>query len=355
MFFRKNKLQEVRALFDNDYAPSKRFIYDLSLSENPLGHSQEILKVLSQDNKHDFSHYPSKDAETLRQNIADFFNIKSEFIYIGAGVTGIIQDLCKIFVKPNQHILLPESTFPGPIFGATVAGGFAKLVPFKNNFRVDFESIKNNQTSKTAFIFLSNPNNPTGILEETQDIIDLSNEVTCPVLVSEANIEYTGQSLLECDELPKNLIVMRSFSKIYGLAGLRVGYAVIGSDNILSIKKSMNPFRISQLSETICVEALKDRSHIKKSRHYLYNEKKKIFDSLNEIGFSCIPSEGSTFVTQIPASSKNANHLNEELNKVGCAIVPCTNFRGIGKKYIRISPRTHEINETFLKKLKKIV
>ncbi len=348
------KLKEIIAFFDSDYAPSNRYKYDLSLSENPFGHSESIVQSF-EDFKEGLSHYPDKNNLKLKHAIAGIKNISEDSIYIGTGVTGIIQDLCKLYIKEGQHILLPESTFPGPIFGASIMGGHAKLVPFKSNFKVDFDAIKEYYNSNTSFVFLSNPNNPTGILERPIDIIDLANSISCPVIVSEANIEYTGESLLDFPDLPKNLIIMRSFSKVYGLASLRVGYAVAHEEIIKKVEKIMYPFRITHTSETLCLKALMDQNHVSRSIELFYEQKDFLIEELKNLGFKCIPSEGSTFIAKIPSSYSTASLLNKKLNELDCAIVPCCNFQGIGSQYVRIAPRIHETNVNFIKVLSSIL
>ncbi len=345
----------IRSLFENDYAPSQRFKYDLSLAENPFGCSK-IVKQSITDSLDNLNFYPDKENLSLKEKISDFYGFDLEQIYIGTGVTGVIQDFCKVFVQRGQHVLMPESTFPGPIFGATIMGGGAILTPFLENFRVNFQDLENKVNFDTSFIFLSNPNNPTGLLEDSNKIIELAKKVRCPVLVSEANIEYTSEKglLSKTFSLPENLVVMRSFSKIYGLASMRVGFAIGSQETIERLNFSINPFRISTLSEKAACTALDDQEHVKNSIRQINIEKSFLYKELESIGFKAYMSEGNTFIAKTPQEETDAINLRNRLNKKNCSIVPCNQFRGIGEKYIRISPRSHDINSKFISILKDI-
>ena len=342
----------TKSLFENDYAPSKRYAFDLSLAENPYGCSEIVRNSLT-DNLTSLNNYPDKNNLQLKNKICSLYKIDVTNLYIGTGVTGIIQDFCKVFVKPGQHVLMPESSFPGPIFGATIMGGGAILVPFEKNFRFDFQSFIERVNEQTAFVYFCNPNNPTGILEDSQKILDVARKVKCPVVVSEANIEYAGTLglLKDINNLPSNLVVLRSFSKIYGLASLRIGYGVSSKDIISRLEVSINPFRISNLAEIAASHALDDQDFVIKSMNSINNEKDFLFEKLSNMGFICTPSQGNTFIAKIPEQEIDALELNKKLNLHNCAIVPCNTFIGIGNRYIRIAPRTREINTKFLEVL----
>lgn len=345
----------IKSLFENDYAPSQRFKYDLSLAENPFSCSK-IVKQSILDNLDNLNFYPDKENLNLKNKISNFYGFDLDKIYIGTGVTEVIQDFCKAFVKVGQHVLMPESTFPGPIFGATIMGGGAILSPFIEDFRVNFQDLEDKVNIDTSFIFLSNPNNPTGLLEDSRKIIKLAGKVKCPVLVSEANIEYTSEKgLLDNTlSLPDNIVVMRSFSKIYGLASMRVGFAIGSQEIIKRLNVSINPFRISTLAEKAACAALDDQEHLKSSIDQINAEKTFLYKEIKDIGFSVYQSEGNTFIAKIPESEKDAINLKSKLNKEDCSIVPCNYFKGIGERYIRISPRSHGINSKFISILKDI-
>lgn len=354
---KEKKMSEnlVKSLFENDYAPAERFKFDLSLAENPYGCSDNVKQAII-DGFQNLYHYPDKENLFLKRKIAQFYGLNNENLYIGTGVTGIIQDLCKVFVKSGQHVLMPESTFPGPIFGATIMGGGAVLLPFRNNFRIDFQSFVKNSNQNTAFIFFCNPNNPTGILEDTHEIISVAQQVKCPVIISEANIEYTGTNgLLEnIHDIPDNIVILRSFSKIYGLASLRVGFAVANKELIKKLEVSINPFRISGLSELAAVVALDDQAHVHSTKNKIDLEKEFLVRELKSIGFDADISQGNTFIAKIPAVEEDARSLNEKLHQQNCSVIPCNQFSGIGNRYIRIAPRTHDINAKFIEALNRL-
>lgn len=346
----KTKFHDSKPLFDRDYPPDKHYKIDLSLSENPLGCSPLVLALLQSEEARDtIQHYPDRSCSFLRKSLSGCLGIQKEAFYIADGASGTLQDIVKLFISPGKHILMPDSTFPAPAFGATALGGYARTVPLRTDFHVDFDAIRESVDDDTGLIFVCNPNNPTGILEAREDIISLANAVPFPVVVSEANIEFPNAgSLLDIKERPGNLMVVRSFSKAYGLAGLRVGYAVCSVGWVEKLRKYNHIFKVGALSERLAGEALKDQEHVRKSVDFVREQRSFLMREVENLGFQTIPSQSNTFVARLPRHVEGEPFLHDLQNR-NCAVVSCGSFLSLGPSFIRISPRSSRINEEFLR------
>ncbi len=213
------------------YIPEERYGIDLSLTENPLKFSPNILSVIEQE-KGNINHYPDPYHHALRKELGIRLLVEPEQIIIGAGADGLIENIVRILITPGEQVILPDLTFLNAAFATIIAGGEPVFSTMMSDLHIDFEDIKRKITKLTKMIFLCNPNNPTGLIEPYDKILDLVKNTNVLVVVDEANIEFGGQSMVESVSKFSNLIVIRTFSKAYGLAGMRIGYC-IGNKELL--------------------------------------------------------------------------------------------------------------------------
>jgi histidinol-phosphate aminotransferase len=344
----------IKKLFDSGYSPPKRYEIDLSISENPLGCStavkEAVIKQFEVVNR-----YPDKKGVALSRAIADKNNISQENIILGVGANGIIQDFVKAFIKPGDNIVMPDLSFPEPAFGASALGGYAKHVSVTKDFRIDFEGMLSAVDNKTRLIFLCNPNNPTGLYEEPETIINFASRVKCPVIISEANIEYAGKSLLDYNDLPDNLVIVRSFSKIYGLAGFRIGYAICSTEYIKLINLYRSPFEVNALAQVAAVAALRDQIHVSCSVKYILKQNELLKNELKLLGFEIVPSNCSYFMAKIPKVFLSSTDFINRLREVNCNVVDCAIFPSLNQKYVRIAPQLENENRQFIAILKTLL
>ena len=170
--------------------------------------------------------YPSKhDINKLINEIKKQENINREII-IGNGANGILQNIIKMIFIDKGNLVTPFYTFDEAEFAVTSLNGYTKRV-YLDKYRIDFNKLYKSIDCKTRMIYICNPNNPTGICIESKEIIEFSKKIKNPVIVDESGIEFTNKkSILDYNDLPNNLLVIRSFSKAYGIANLRIGYLV---------------------------------------------------------------------------------------------------------------------------------
>ena len=276
------------------YKPGKsnigeiRNITKLSANESALGVSPRAKKVLS-NKKLILSKYPDSKSKILRKEISKKFNCDFNKIICGAGSDEIIQMICQLYLKPSDEVIVPQYSFLMYRIYAQIVG--AKVIFSKEkNFKVSVSEIIKNVTKKTRIVFIANPNNPTGTYLTKLELLELRKKLKKNILLvlDDAYFEYMKnkdyESSLDLFKNKDNVMVIRTFSKIYGLASLRVGWGHASKKIIKAMNLIKPPFNVNQLAQTAATEALKDKNFINRSvKHNIIeaNKVKNILDKLN--------------------------------------------------------------------------
>lgn len=335
--------------YSHTYAKHQRAAVDLSLSENPLGPSPKAIKSIVKTAE-TLNLYPNQE-KTLITLLAQHHDIPEDMILLGAGANQLLEDYLKVFAL-NKCIVVPSATFPESVACMATLNGSVKIVPLQGDFSLDLHALRKTCTSHTAFIHLCNPNNPTGIWTACGLLEELAKVSPVPLLISEASADFVGQTLIN-RSLHPNIIVVRSFSKAYGLAGLRIGYSIASPEKIAHIKSNLRSYRVSSLAISAAIAALQDQEHLKKSIAYILQEKTWLMQEMQALDFKIIPSQGQTFIAQVPKEFGNAHHFCHIAKQYDMAVVNCSLYAGLDQ-YIRVSPQKHIINKKFILILKKI-
>ena len=254
-------------------------IVKLSANESALGMSYKAIKIIS-NKKLNLERYPDGKSEILRKEISKKYKCNFDKIICGAGSNEVIQMICQLFLKPKDEVVVPQYSFLmyriyAKIIGAKVV--FAKEVKFK----VSSTEILKKVTKKTKIIFLANPNNPTGTYLTKKEMLVLRKKLNKDILlvVDDAYAEYMKnrdyKSGLDLFKNKDNVFVLRTFSKIFGLASLRVGWGY-GSKKVIDALNTIKaPFNVSHLAQLAATESLKDKKFIERSiKHNLYSAEK---------------------------------------------------------------------------------
>ncbi len=336
-------------LYEHSYAHKRRAPIDLSLSENPLGCSPRALEGMI-DAMERVNRYP--DEKPLIDLIAQHHRINAHSIILGAGANGLLEDFLKVFAI-GKGIIVPAATFPESVACMASLQGAVDQIPLNRDFTLNLERMVDLISPKTACIHLCNPNNPTGIWTNISQLHHLADHSSVPLLISEAGADYIGESLLDYPLHP-NIIVVRSFSKSYGLAGLRIGYLVAHSPVIDQIKANLRSYRVNLFAIAAAMAALQDQEHLQRSLDYILKEKGWLICELEKLGFSIVPSQGQNFIAQVPFKCGSATLFCHKANQWGIAVVDCSLYAGL-EKYIRISPQKEQTNQKFISILKKMM
>ena len=277
------------------YKPGKSRLFrlknviKLSANESALGVSPKVGKEINK--KINFSKYPDSKSNNLRLSISKKFKCKFEKIICGAGSDEVIQIICQLFLKRKDEVIVPQYSFLMYRIYSKIVG--AKVLYAKeNNFKISVSEILNKVSKKTKIVFLANPNNPTGTYLKKNELLKLRKKLRSNVLlvVDDAYDEYMKKkdyaSGLKLFKKNENVIILRTFSKIYGLAALRIGWGYGPKKIIDAMNIIKPPFNVNMAAQLAAVAALNDKSFINKSvKHNLIwaNKIKKFLNKLNII------------------------------------------------------------------------
>jgi threonine-phosphate decarboxylase len=328
-----------------------RKILDFSSNVNPLGYPPSIKNYLKKVHPL-LSIYPDSDSARLRKYLAKYTGMPEDQIIVGNGATEIIYNFSKAFLM-GCKVLLPIPTFGEYESAAKLHGALIHF--FKTmNLNQDFSKLVDT-LPKNDCIFICNPNNPTGSLTKRKNmlkIIESAYEKSVLIFVDECFIELTSntrESVVSNLQEFDNLFVLRSLTKSFGLAGLRIGYG-LGSKQMISILQRIKiPWNVNGLAQNVAVKALSSKSYLDKTRKMILQEREFLKESLSKIkGLTCYESDTNFLLIR---SAVNSKQLQKKLLKKNILIRDCSNFRGLNNKFIRVAVRTRKENLKLVKAL----
>ncbi|MFC2019111.1 histidinol-phosphate transaminase [Chloroflexota bacterium] len=257
-------------------------IIKLDANENPYGCSPRVAPALS--SYPDLNIYPDSDQAEPRKLLAGFTGAGAEQIVLGSGSNQLIDLVARLFILPGDEVINCVPTFDLYRFDSQMCGATLVEVPRDEKFNVDVRAVKAAITKKTKLIFLANPNNPTGTLTPRQDIIEIADSGV-PVLVDEAYVEFAGETLTPLVSRYENLMVLRTFSKWAGLAGLRVGYGIFTPPVASILLKAKIPYNVNVAALAAVRESLKDIDYLMGRVKDIIAERERLFEELSKLDF----------------------------------------------------------------------
>ncbi|MFA4905810.1 MAG: histidinol-phosphate transaminase [Candidatus Margulisiibacteriota bacterium] len=334
--------------------PEKPGVVKLASNENPFGPSPAALRAIAEEAKR-LQIYPDQKANLLREALAKKFGLLKDNFICGNGSDDIMQILAATYLNLNDEVIICKNTFSVYELVTRIFGGKLVFVEL-NNFEQDLKVVASAVTPKTKLIFLTNPHNPTGTIFTAADFDAFLKKVPENVLVvvDEAYAEF-----VESKEFPdslkhikegRNLIVLRTFSKFYGLAGLRVGYGIAKADLVAPMLKAKMPFNVSRLAQAGAVAALGDKGFLDKTLKNNSEGKKYLYAELDKLGLDYKKTEANFIFINI---KKSADEIFLKLMAEGVIIRPLTSF-GLPEA-IRVSIGTKEQNEKFVSTLMEVL
>jgi histidinol-phosphate aminotransferase len=325
----------------------------LASNENPLGPSPLGMKA-ARGCIEGANLYPDGAAAALKTRIAARLSersglpIETESIVVGNGSDELIQLCAAATVEPGTNVVTSEVTFSEYTYAGTLFGGEMRYAPLKAG-GFDLDAIAGLVDSKTAIVYLCNPNNPTGTYFSEKKLTAFLESVPAdlPVVSDEAYIEYvTAGDYPKTIQLRKkfpNLILLRTFSKIYGLAGFRVGYGIAEPGFISELDKVRPPFNVNIVAQAAAIAALDDEDFLARSRNLVAEGKPLLYRGLEKLGLEYYPSESNFICLD---AGKDCMAVFESIMAKGVTIRP---LKGFGlKTWIRVTVGTKEQNKLFL-------
>ncbi|MFH0912891.1 MAG: histidinol-phosphate transaminase [Candidatus Omnitrophota bacterium] len=328
-------------------------VIKLASNENPLGASPKAVEAIKKSLS-GINRYPDSQGYYLKKRIARYLNVKPANIVLGNGSDELIDIIIKTFVEDGENIITADTTFLEYGIIAKVNARSIVTVPLRY-FKYDLEGIKKKIDRKTKLIFISNPNNPTGTYVTKYELKDFMRDLPDSLLLV---LDEAYDTFIDVDDFPrgleylkgKNVITLKTFSKAYGLAGLRVGYAIADAELTPYMENARQPFNVNLLAQAAAIAALDDRKFLRKTREKILTGKDYLYDALARLGIVYVPSVANFILIDV---GRDGVAVFKEMLKYGVIVRDMSQY-GL-KNFIRVTIGTKKENERFIKVLKKIL
>lgn len=341
-----------------DFNLKKEDIIKLGSNENPWGPSPKAMKAIENEIK-SINRYPESQLHELVSEIARYSGVKNSQVIIGGdGADEIIDVLAKTFIDDGDEFIVPLPSYMYYEYLLKQYGAHPVYARWDlDENRLDVESIYDSITSKTKMIFLCSPNNPTGTLIDKEVLEDIaSKNPDILIVIDEAYFEYSEVTNKDLINEYDNIFIIRTMSKVLGLAGMRIGYGLACEEIIEYMHRIKPVFSLTRLSFVAALNTFRDKDYIEdsirrgiESREFLYNE-------ISEIdGLHVFPSKSNFMLIRVKDTGFTASELALELMKKGIIVRDCTSFKGLDEYWIRISICTLEEDEKFIEILKEVL
>ena len=326
----------------------------LASNENPLGASQRVQDSLA-DVLPELARYPDGSAYLLKNRLSEFLGVSTERLTIGNGSNDVLELMARVYLNPDKESIVSQHSFVVYPLVTRAIGATLTVIPAMN-YAQDLDATLAAINSKTRMVFIANPNNPTGTWVREKALVNFLDQVPEDVLVvlDEAYFEYVdepdypdGITLLE---KYLNLVVTRTFSKAYGLAALRVGYAVSHPDIADMMNRVRQPFNVNSMSLAAAYTALDDQEHVQKSVELNRQGMRYLESACNDMGLGYIPSAGNFLTIDF---ERDAAPVYDALLHQGVIVRPIGVY-GM-PNHLRVTIGLPEENERFVQTLKRVL
>ncbi len=329
-------------------------VIKLASNENNLGPSPKAIETLKKA-VYKTHRYPDGSCYYLKHKVAEKLGVTPQHLIFGNGSNEVIELLMRTYLQPGDKVIYGEPSFIVYRLISMAMAIEGVGIPLKG-LTHNLEAMAQAVDGQTKMVFVANPNNPTGTMVTHKEVISFLEKLPLEVIVvfDEAYIEFVDrpdfpQLLPLVLEEKRPIVLMRTFSKIYGLAGLRIGYGIAPPQMVDYMNRVRQPFNVNLLAQEGAIAALDDEEHVEHSKALVREGKAFLYPELKKMGLEYVPSETNFFLIKVGDGDK----VFKELLKKGIIV---RNMRGYGlPEYIRVTLGTHEENALFLKALKEVL
>lgn len=327
-------------------------IIKLASNENPLGPSPRAVQALQEKIK-EIHIYPDGAARQLREAIADKSGVSIDEVFVGNGSDEVIKLLAEAFLLPEDEVMFADVTFSEYAYATRLLGATEVVVPVRAETH-DLEAMAKRITPRTKIVYVCNPNNPTGTYVDAQALQDFLTAIPEGVLVvlDEAYVEYVDTSdfpdAIALLQQGWPVATMRTFSKIYGLAGLRVGYIIAPRPVIALLNRVKEPFNVNLLAQQAAIAALADEEHVARSREVNSLGKRQLYEAFDQMGLEYCSTQSNFVFVDIGRPSRP---VYEALLRAGVIVRAGDIFDR--PHCLRVTVGTEEQNNRFLEALRR--
>jgi threonine-phosphate decarboxylase len=326
---------------------------DCSSSINPLGTPHKAVVAIKMNVNSVAPKYPDPECSELRKSLSCYLRIDPEWIIVGNGAIEVIYWFAQAAIV-KRHVVIPAPTFCEYEIASQKVGARVTFVPL-HNFELQADQVIEKARGADA-VFLCNPNNPTGILATKQIMKIIENvDSSTRILLDECFIELTdnpiANTIIRRISEFDNLVILRSLTKSFGLAGLRVGYGVCNRTFAKKLSSNKIPWNVNALAQIAGAVALTDKRYLLRARALVKKERKFLHENICKLkSFSPLRSDSNYFLVYL--HGRNSAHFRDALlKKTGVLVRDCSTFTGMGSQYIRLAIKTHRENMLLLKAL----
>lgn len=328
-------------------------VIKLASNENPLGTSPLALKA-AKSALSGINRYPDSQGFYLKRKLAAYFNLYPSNFVLGNGSDELIDVIIKTFVETDESIITADITFLEYKIIAQGNGRRIVEVPLKY-YKYDLDAIRKRIDKKTKLIFISNPNNPTGTYVTNYQMKEFMEGLPKDTLVV---LDEAYDAFIDADDFPKslshirggNVIILKTFSKAYGLAGLRAGYAIADAGLVSYMERVRQPFNVNSLAQAAAAAALRDRKFLARTREVILGGKSFLYAELTKLGLAYVPSVANFILIDI---GRDSRAFFRRMLSYGIIVRDMKQY-GL-RNFIRVTIGTKKENEKFIKALKKVL
>lgn len=330
-----------------------RDVIKLASNENPYPPSPKVLKAIQKEALN-INRYPDGGCFYLRQSLTKKLKVDDDQLIFGNGSDEVIIMALRAFVDEGDEVVIAKPSFLVYEIGSKVVGANIKQVPLKN-FRYDLDGMSRAVTKKTKVVFIGNPDNPAGTYVTDKELKKFLKSLRKDIIVfvDEAYFEYVKNNdypdTISLLRQYKNIIISRTFSKMYGLAGLRIGYGIGHPDIIDILNRVREPFNVNSIAQAAALACLKDKKYYNNISKKIEEQRQYLYSKLDDMNLFYMKTVTNFIPIDVQVESKI---VTEKLLAKGI-IVRDMSFWGLGT-FIRISIGTEKENKRFIKTLKKI-
>lgn len=331
------------------------FVVKMASNENALGPSPKAVEAI-RSSLEKVHQYPEVSSPELTERLSRRFGLTKEQVIVGNGSDSLIYTLAMCLINENDEVIIPEITFPLYATITNIMRG-QTVISRMNGYSIDLKDILEQITDRTRMIWLCNPNNPTGTLTAAGEFCEFMDQVPDSVMVvhDEVYAEFADSSLFPetlrmVREGRSNLFVLRSFSKLYGLAGIRVGYGM-GPEALVRIMYGVRPpFDVSVLAQAAAEAAVQDETFVRETLKMTAAGKQYLYAALDDLGIEYVPSHTNFLLID---TKKDDIHVCDDLLKGGFIARPSKHYRLPGR--IRVTVGRDQDNRRFIEVLKSVL
>lgn len=299
------------------HSPLKPYDIKMDANESPFPHPESFSQYMSQfsNDSENITRYPDTDSTELREKIAMVYDLIPENILCGVGSDQVIDMVIRTFVNPQDKVIMPTPSFSMYKLSTIINHGQVIEIPLDDMFEYEIETyIQTIKDEKPALVFLCTPNNPTGCVLDRDTVIKVIEACDCPIVVDEAYAEFTDISVVDLINTYEHMIVLRTFSKAFGLAGLRTGYAVACQEMISTLNVTKPPYNLSTIAQAASVYVLNHYDYYMDLVKVISIERERLSTELRKLSFVTeVYKSGTNFVLIKLNRSGIAKLLEEQL------------------------------------------